>query len=74
MVILPPHLVVLGLKFAAGRLAHKGVERGIDMAARHHARRGLPAGATDPDSEMRAERHARLAKRAVTVARHMRKS
>jgi hypothetical protein len=74
MVILPPHLVVLGLKFAAGRLAHKSVEKGIDMAARHHARRGLPAGTTDLESEARAERHARLAKRAVAAARHLRRS
>ena len=74
MIVLPPHLVVLGLKFAAARMVHKGVERGIDIAAHQEARRGLPEGVEPSEIEARATRNARLTRHAVRLARHLRRA
>lgn len=69
--IIPPHLVVLGLKFAAGRVALKGVEIGIDRASRHYAQRAREGGADPEKVEGRAKTTARHAKRAIRLARHV---
>ncbi|ARE38898.1 hypothetical protein RGUI_0757 [Rhodovulum sp. P5] len=73
MIVLPPHLVVLGLKFAAGRLAHKaahkGIEVGLDIATREYARHMTPEGEDPAKVEARAKTAVKRTRQAVKVAR-----
>jgi len=72
MVIIPPHLVVVGLKFAAARLAHKGVEKGLDMASREYARRVTPEGEDLEKAEKRARNAVSVTRQAVRISRQLR--
>lgn len=67
--IIPPHLVVLGLKFAAARIAHKGVEAGIDIAAREYARHMTAEGADPAKTERQAKTAARRTRQVARAAR-----
>ncbi|SIO14314.1 hypothetical protein SAMN05444722_0589 [Rhodovulum sp. ES.010] len=69
--IIPPHLVVFGLKVAAARMAYKGIEAGVDMASRYHAQQAAARGADPQTAEARARRTARTVKGALRVARHV---